>query len=88
MEYDPKAGTFSMDRTLSGDTSFHKDFPAKTVAPVHGTLKQLRIFVDKCSIEVFDADGKMAMTNLVFPSEPYSTIKAKGGRATVYSIEQ
>ena len=88
MEYDPKAGTFSMDRTLSGDTSFHKDFPAKTVAPVHGTLKQLRIFVDKCSIEVFDADGKMAMTNLVFPSEPYSTITAKGGSATVYSIEQ
>ena len=26
------------------------------------------------------------MTNLVFPSEPYNTIKVKGGKATIYSL--
>ena len=62
-------------------------FPAKTVAPVHGDILQLRIFVDRCSIEAFDAEGKMAMTNLVFPSEPYNSIKVKGGKATVYEIK-
>ena len=29
----------------------------------------------------------MAMTNLVFPSEPYNTLKVKGGKATIYAIE-
>jgi sucrose-6-phosphate hydrolase SacC (GH32 family) len=35
-----------------------------------GRVRQLRVFIDKCSIEVFDADGKMSMTNLVFPPRP------------------
>jgi len=29
----------------------------------------------------------MAMTNLVFPSEPYNNIKVKGGKATIYEIK-
>ena len=38
------------------------------------------------AIEAFDADGKMAMTNLVFPSLPYSILKVKGGKTTIYDI--
>ena len=87
MHYDAQKQTFSMDRTKSGDTSFSENFACTTVAPTHGTLKQLRLFVDRCSIEAFDVDGKMAMTNLVFPSEPYNMIKVKGGKATIYNIE-
>ncbi len=85
IEYNPKDRKLFVDRNLSGDTSFHKDFPARTVAPVHGVIKQLRIFVDRCSIEVFDSEGKAAITNLVFPSEPYSLLKVKGGKATIYA---
>ena len=88
MEYDPKDRSFLMDRNLSGNTSFHKDFPARTIAPVHGTLRQVRIFIDRCSIEVFDSEGKMAMSNLVFPSEPYDKLSLKGGKAVIYSIVQ
>ena len=87
MNYDAQKQAFSMDRTKSGDVSFSEAFPATTVAPTHGTLKQLRIFIDHSSIEVFDADGKMAMTNLVFPSEPYNAMKIKGGKATIYEIK-
>jgi levanase/fructan beta-fructosidase len=86
MNYDAQKQTFSMDRTKSGDVGFSEAFPATTVAPTHGILKQLRIFIDHSSIEVFDADGKMAMTNLVFPSEPYNVMKIKGGKATIYEI--
>jgi hypothetical protein len=43
--------------------------------------------LDRCSIEAFDSEGKMAMTNLVFPSEPYNMIKVKGGKATIYEIK-
>ena len=87
MHYDAQQQTFSMDRTKSGDTSFNEHFPATTTAPTHGHLKQLRIFIDRSSIEVFDADGKMAMTNLVFPSEPYNAVKLKGAKSTIYEIK-
>ena len=86
MRYNQQKQTFTMDRTKSGDVSFSEAFPSETVAPTYGTIKQLRIFVDRCSIEAFDAEGKMAMTNLVFPSEPYNMIKVKGGKATIYEI--
>ena len=86
MRYDATKQTFTMDRTKSGDVSFSEAFPCETTAPTYGTIKQLRIFIDRCSIEAFDADGKMAMTNLVFPSEPYNNIKVKGGKVTIYSL--
>ena len=87
MSYDGKNGTFSMDRTKSGNVSFSEAFPVVTVAPTYGDIHQLRIFIDRCSIEAIDADGKMAMTNLVFPSEPYNNIKVKSGKATIYEIK-
>jgi len=87
MSYDAQKQTFAMDRSKSGDCSFSEAFAATTVAPTHGNLKQLRIFVDNSSIEAFDADGKMAMTNLVFPNEPYNNIKVKGGKVTIYEIK-
>ena len=87
MRYDAQKQTFSMDRRKSGEVNFSEAFPIETVAPTHGQLHQLRIFIDRCSIEVFDADGRMAMTNLVFPSEPYNTLKLKGGKATIYEMK-
>ena len=87
MTYDAVRQQFVMDRTKGGDATFSETFPCVTVAPTYGHIKQLRIFVDRCSIEVFDAEGKMAMTNLVFPAEPYNNIKVKGGKAVVYQIK-
>ena len=87
MTYDGQKQTFTMNRTKSGDVSFSPDFPCVTKAPTYGIIKQLRLFIDRCSIEAFDADGKMAMTNLVFPSEPYNNIKVKGGKVTIYEIK-
>ncbi len=86
MKYDADKHEFAMDRTKSGDASFSEAFPVVTTTPVYGDMKQLRIFVDHCSVEAFDAEGRMAMTNLVFPSEPYNTLKVKGGKATIYQV--
>ena len=88
MTYNPDEEHFYMNRLQSGDVSFSDNFPTITVAPTYGKLKQLRLFVDKCSIEALDADGKMAMTNLVFPSEPYNKLTIKGkAKAKIYSIK-
>jgi levanase/fructan beta-fructosidase len=87
MKYDAQKQTFAMNRKQSGDISFSEAFPIETTAPTHGALKQLRLFIDHSSIEAFASDGKMAMTNLVFPNEPYNTLKVKGGKATIYEFK-
>ena len=87
MNYNAKKNEFSMDRTKSGLVEFSDAFPTVTTAPVYGKMKQLRLFIDKCSLEAFDAEGRMAMTNLVFPTEPYTSIKVQGGKATIYNIK-
>lgn len=89
MVYDMKAQTLSVDRTKSGETAFSNDFGVVTTAPVPGTIKTLRIFVDKSSVEVVDAEGKVSLTNIVFPNEPYNhlSVQNSGGckaEAVVY----
>lgn len=89
MTYDEKSHTFAMDRTKSGQKEFSDDFAALTVAPVHGKMSQLRLFIDRSSIEAFDADGKMAMTNLVFPTKPYNKVLVKGkAKYVVYNLNK
>ena len=90
MTLDMAAQTFSMDRTASGDCSFSPDFAAVTTAPLPVTGNPypitVTLFLDHCSIEAFDGNGAWAMTNLVFPSEPYNHIDVQGGKATIYEV--
>ena len=89
MTYDEKSRTFAMDRTKSGQKEFSDDFAALTVAPGHGKMSQLRLVIDRSSIEAFDADGKMAMTNLVFPTKPYNKVLVKGkAKYVVYNLNK
>ena len=97
LRYNSSDNTLSFDRRHSGIVDFSQDFPAVTVAPTFDNSKKvsLRIFIDKSSMEVFGNSGKFVMTNLVFPTKPYSTISiaAKGGNAKienlkVYSIKE
>ena len=87
MNYNAKNETFEMDRTKSGDTSFSSNFATVIKAPTYGKINTLQIFIDKSSIEVFDADGKMAMSNIVFPSSPYTQLTVKGGKARIYNLK-
>ena len=87
--YDPAKATLSFDRRESGLTDFSQDFPSVTVVPLYSkeTLK-LQIFVDRSSVEIFGDQGKSVMTNLVFPTVPYSTlqISAEGGSCKVKNL--
>lgn len=89
MAYDVTAHTFSMDRTKSGLSDFSVDFPAKTVTKApSGSFQHLRLFIDRCSIEAFEGAGRFAVTDLVFPTEPYNTISVRtdGGRCHVRQL--
>ena len=97
MTYDAEKHTMSFDRRESGIVDFSENFPAVTVSPTfesNGRIS-LRIFIDRSSIEVFGNDGQFVMTNLVFPTEPYSTLsvssvggKAKLSNLKIYSLKQ
>lgn len=83
MYYDTALRQFVMDRSVSGETAFSRDFPAMTVAPVPETGDfTLRLFVDRSSIEAFGDGGKFVMTNIVFPSEPYNSMKFEAVRGS------
>ncbi len=53
-----------------------------------GKTYHLDIFVDKCSVEIFVNGGRIAMTNLVFPTQPYNNLKvyAEGGTASLKNV--
>ena len=52
----------------------------------------MRIFVDRSSVELFVDGGRVAMTNLVFPTNPYSQLRffsdgeAKVEKAVAYTL--
>ena len=90
MSYNASAQTFSMDRRGSGNVKFSKSFAAVTTAPTRvGGKMELRLLVDSASIEAFGED--FAMTNLVFPSSPYNTLKMYGNTkadVTLYPLSK
>ncbi len=91
LTYDVAANTLSFDRRESGITDFSQDFPAVTTTPVFGRNghMELRLFIDRSSIEVFANGGRGVMTNLVFPTVPYSTLslKSDGGNAKIKNLK-
>ena len=57
---------------------YKNDFALGTWAPLNlceGKTYHIDIFVDKCSVELFVDGGRIAMTNLVFPTKPYDSVK-------------
>ena len=83
--FDRGRNSVFVDRTHSGLTGFSKDFPARTEAPLKlsSNVLRLHILIDRCSVEVFADDGRVAMTNLVFPPADAQGIElyATGGNA-------
>ena len=82
--FDTAKKEYYFDRTKSGLTSFSDDFACVTRAPLpDADTYQLRIFVDKASIEVFidpgfGHSGVFPMTSLVFPNGPYNNLRVSG----------
>ena len=67
------------DRTASGLVDFEARFGKVHSAPLNGLeVKSLQIYLDLSSVEIFVNDGEMVMTELVFPTEPYSRLKLTG----------
>lgn len=67
--------------SATGEATFHDKFSIPSVsAPFNcdGDEMELHVFVDRSSVEIFNSDGTMALTNIVFPKEPYNIISGVG----------
>ena len=80
---------FRMENAIN----YKNDFALATWAPLSlcdgKQTHHVDIFVDKSSIELFVNEGRIAMTNLVFPVAPYENVKlySKGGKAEFKNVK-
>lgn len=84
--------TQSLKRYKEVTVNYHNAFALGTWAPVpvKADAHHVQIFVDKSSVELFVDGGRIAMTNLVFPNEPYNQLRFFGGKvanAKAYNIK-
>ena len=67
--FDAGAQEIFLDRTHSGDSTFFADFAAvhrASLVPEQGKII-MNIFIDSCSVEVFGNDGRVVISDLIFP---------------------
>ena len=69
--YEKIANKFIIDRSKTGDTSFHPKFADLVEAPRHSTSEDLnlKLVVDVASVELFADNGTTVMTAIFFPEK-------------------
>ncbi|UJF32394.1 glycoside hydrolase family 32 protein [Paenibacillus hexagrammi] len=88
--YQTASQTLYVDRSKSGESSFHHAFPCRhevQVQPKKGRIL-FHIYVDHSSIEVFVNEGEVVITDQIFPN-PASTgaeLYVYGGESRVVSL--
>jgi len=90
LSYSISSGLFSSDRSAAGVNDFAPEFSGTATAPYTiGDQVRLRLFVDASSIELFVDEGRLVITELVFPSENFSHLKlfSSGGDIRIISNE-
>lgn len=89
--YDTDNGRVFVDRRDSGNVGFHPAFASVEDAPValaeDGTVT-LELYLDRASVELFADDGRVTITDQVFPNAGADEISAwsTGGVAALESI--
>ncbi|TDL40072.1 glycoside hydrolase family 32 protein [Arthrobacter nitrophenolicus] len=91
LAYDNRQGVLRLDRRESGNTGFHEAFPSVEAAavPLQDGRLRLRVYLDRCSVEVFAQDGIATITDLVFPAEASTgmAIFAEGEGAQLVALD-
>jgi fructan beta-fructosidase len=89
--YDIAKQEVFVDRTKSGKSDFHDKFPGRHSGPLpleNGRVR-LHIFVDVSSVEVFGNDGRISITDSIFPNAKSTGLElySKGGSAQLVSLD-
>lgn len=89
--YAIKARTLFIERSQCSETHFSPDFSGVHVAPLepeNGVIR-LQIFVDRASVEVFANDGRVVLTDQIFPCAENSGLEifSDGGEARLAVLD-
>lgn len=79
-----------VDRTNAGKSAFSDKFAGIAVAPyMAGSVLKFHLYIDASSTELFVDDGKLVLTNLIFPVENYDrlTVFSSGGQIMMNGAE-
>ena len=85
VRYAAAGETLVLDRRQAGVVDFHDAFPgrhAAPYAPADGAL-ELQLLVDRASLELFTGDGRLSMTECIFPRGPLHTLEIVSNDAPV-----
>ncbi len=90
--YSTKSGSMYVDRTKSGNVSFHPAFAGKHAGPLEPNAQgniRLQILVDASSVEVFGNSGETVITDLVFPDPSSNGLElfSEGGTCRIVSCK-
>jgi len=87
LAYDAAAGEVTFDRTLSG--AGKQGISAYRLRRDASNTLELRVFLDRSTLELFVNDGEAAMTGFVFPAPDSRGVRhfAKGGAAAITRID-
>ncbi|MDZ4780927.1 MAG: GH32 C-terminal domain-containing protein, partial [Planctomycetia bacterium] len=86
--YDAKNESLFVDRTKSGNVTFHRAFAGRHAGPLkpdENGLVRMTIYVDASSVEVFGNHGETVITDLVFASSKSNRLElyAEGGKVEI-----
>lgn len=92
--FDFEALTLNLDRSRSGITDFDERFGKKDILThlVKKDSYDVKVFVDRHSVELFVNDGDLTFTNTMFPTETYNSLEFGSADAqlsglTIYEIK-
>ncbi len=84
INFDKPSKRVSIDRSRSGYIDFNNQFSEKIICPslALGSDQKvnIRMFIDKTSVELFWNNGEKTMTALFFPRYQYNYLKIQGNR--------
>ncbi len=82
----PETSVMTVDRSKSGLIDFEKTFAEvhKQFYTSSDTLVNVRMIVDRSSVEIFVDEGRYVFTEQVFPSEPFSQVEFASVSAPYY----
>lgn len=86
--FDFNALTLNLDRSRSGLVDFYNGF-AKTDILTHFVKRnayEVKVFVDRQSVELFEGDGDLAFTNCMFPTAVYNSMEFVSSDCTIQDL--
>jgi beta-fructofuranosidase len=87
VKYDPAEQRLTVDRSLTGEAP--GDLSESVLKPTKEGTVRLHLFLDRSSLEVFGNDGRVSITNRIYPSPEHTGLRlfADGGTVQVRSAE-